>query len=122
VRPTGHSGRVQSLPEKSQRQIKGIVEVAYDRGADMNVTPCPLCQANVEVYQSEISKPHGTRSSCNKSRPSDVPRPAPPAFASEWPHPPSGIDAAHQIALPRQARPFAGADAPELTICAESFI
>ena len=27
----------------------------------MIVTPCPLCQANVEIYQSEINKKHGTR-------------------------------------------------------------
>jgi len=50
-----------SEPEKSQKQIKDIVEAAYDQGADMIVTPCPLCQANVEVYQSEINKRHGTK-------------------------------------------------------------
>ena len=27
----------------------------------MIVTPCPLCQANVEVYQSEINRLKGTR-------------------------------------------------------------
>jgi hypothetical protein len=27
----------------------------------MIVTPCPLCQANVEVYQSEINKKQGTK-------------------------------------------------------------
>ena len=50
-----------SEPEKSQKQIKDIVESAYDQGADMIVTPCPLCQANVEVDQSEINKKYGTR-------------------------------------------------------------
>jgi heterodisulfide reductase subunit B2 len=50
-----------SEPEKSQAQIKAIVESAYDHGADMIVTPCPLCQANVEVYQSEINRRYGTR-------------------------------------------------------------
>lgn len=50
-----------SEPDKSQKQIKQIVEAAYDRGADMIVTPCPLCQANVEIYQSEINRKHGTR-------------------------------------------------------------
>jgi heterodisulfide reductase subunit B len=49
-----------SEPEKSQRQIRDIVESAYDHGAEMIVTPCPLCQANVEVYQSEINKKQGT--------------------------------------------------------------
>ena len=50
-----------SEPEKSQQQIRAIVESAYDHGADMIVTPCPLCQANVEVYQSEINRRQGTR-------------------------------------------------------------
>jgi heterodisulfide reductase subunit B len=27
----------------------------------MIVTPCPLCQANVEVYQSEINRKQGTK-------------------------------------------------------------
>jgi heterodisulfide reductase subunit B len=50
-----------SEPEKSQKQIKDIVESAYDQGADMIVTPCPLCQANVEVYQADINKRYGTK-------------------------------------------------------------
>jgi len=50
-----------SEPEKSQALIKDIVEAAYDGGADMIVTPCPLCQANVEVYQSQINKKYNTK-------------------------------------------------------------
>lgn len=50
-----------SEPEKSQKQIRDIVEAAYDSGADMIVTPCQLCQANVEIYQSEINKKQGTK-------------------------------------------------------------
>ena len=50
-----------SEPEKSQKQIRDIVESAYDNGADLIVTPCPLCQANVEIYQSEINKKQGTK-------------------------------------------------------------
>lgn len=50
-----------SEPEKAQKQIRSIVESAYDHGADMIVTPCQLCQANVEVYQSEINKKQGTK-------------------------------------------------------------
>ena len=50
-----------SEPDKSQKQIRDIVESAYDHGAEMIVTPCPLCQANVEVYQSEINRKQGTR-------------------------------------------------------------
>jgi heterodisulfide reductase subunit B len=50
-----------SEPEKSQKQIRDIVESAYDHGAEMIVTPCQLCQANVEIYQAEINKKHGTK-------------------------------------------------------------
>ncbi len=50
-----------SEPEKSQVQIKKIIESAYDHGADLIVTPCPVCQMNVEVYQDQINKKHGTK-------------------------------------------------------------
>ncbi len=50
-----------SEPVKSQEMIKGIIEAAYDHGADMIVTPCPLCQANVEIYQDQINARHGTK-------------------------------------------------------------
>jgi heterodisulfide reductase subunit B len=49
-----------SEPDKAQNQIRQIVESALDHGADMIVTPCQLCQANVEIYQSEINKKQGT--------------------------------------------------------------
>lgn len=49
-----------SEPEKSQDLIKDIIQSAYDGGADMIVTPCPVCQMNVEVYQGHINKRHGT--------------------------------------------------------------
>ncbi len=50
-----------SEPEKSQEIIKGIIEAAYDNGADMIATPCPLCQANVEIYQDDINAKYGTK-------------------------------------------------------------
>ena len=50
-----------SEPEKSQALIKDIIEAAYDGGADMIVTPCPVCQMNVEIYQDDINKKFGTR-------------------------------------------------------------
>ena len=50
-----------SEPEKSQEMIKGIIESAYDHGADMIVTPCPVCQMNVEVYQDQINETYGTK-------------------------------------------------------------
>ncbi len=49
-----------SEPEKSQELVKGILEAAHDNGADMIVTPCPLCQMNTEVYQDQINERHGT--------------------------------------------------------------
>ncbi len=49
-----------SEPEKSQQMIHGIIEAAYDHGADMIATPCPLCQANVEIYQDEINARFGS--------------------------------------------------------------
>jgi len=50
-----------SEPEKSQAMIKDIIEAAYDGGADMIVTPCPVCQMNVEVYQPDINKKYKTK-------------------------------------------------------------
>ena len=50
-----------SEPEKSQALIKEIIEAAYDGGADMIVTPCPVCQMNVELYQEQINRRYGTR-------------------------------------------------------------
>ena len=50
-----------SEPEKSQEMVKGILESAYDHGADKIVTPCPVCQMNVEVYQDDINATYGTK-------------------------------------------------------------
>lgn len=50
-----------SEPEKSQALVKDIIEAAYDGGADMLVTPCPVCQMNTEVYQEQINKKYGTK-------------------------------------------------------------
>ena len=41
--------------------IKDIIEAACDGGADMIVTPCPVCQMNVEVYQDQINATYGTK-------------------------------------------------------------
>lgn len=50
-----------SEPEKSQALIKDIIESAYDGGADMIVTPCPVCQMNVEIYQDQINAKYKTK-------------------------------------------------------------
>ena len=50
-----------SEPEKSQVMIKDIIEAAYDEGADLIVTPCPVCQLNTEIYQGQINQKYGTK-------------------------------------------------------------
>ncbi len=50
-----------SEPEKSQALVKDIIAAAYDGGANMIVTPCPVCQMNVEAYQEQINADHGTK-------------------------------------------------------------
>ena len=50
-----------SEPEKSQAMIKDIIQAAYDHDSDMIVTPCPICQMNVEVYQGHINQKYGTK-------------------------------------------------------------
>lgn len=50
-----------SEPEKSQALVKDIIEAAYDGGADMIVTPCPVCQMNVEIYQDQINQKYKTK-------------------------------------------------------------
>ena len=50
-----------SEPEKSYELIQSIIESAVDAGADMIVTPCPVCQMNVEVYQDQINARQGTK-------------------------------------------------------------
>jgi len=50
-----------SEPEKSQEMIHGIIVAAYDHGADLIATPCPLCQANVEIYQDQINARFGSK-------------------------------------------------------------
>ncbi|MDJ0864343.1 MAG: CoB--CoM heterodisulfide reductase iron-sulfur subunit B family protein [Gammaproteobacteria bacterium] len=50
-----------SEPEKSQALIKDILEAAYDHDAHMIVTPCPVCQMNVEIYQGHINQQYGTK-------------------------------------------------------------
>ena len=47
--------------DQSLAQIKKIIESAYDYGAEMVVTPCPVCQMNVEVCQGQINKKYGTK-------------------------------------------------------------
>ncbi len=47
-------------PEKTLHLIRDILQAAEDADADVISTPCPLCQTNVEMYQTQINKEFGT--------------------------------------------------------------
>ncbi|MBF0624785.1 MAG: CoB--CoM heterodisulfide reductase iron-sulfur subunit B family protein [Magnetococcales bacterium] len=47
--------------ENACKLIKEILQSAVDNGAEAIVTPCPVCQLNVEVYQGKVNKMFNTR-------------------------------------------------------------
>jgi len=47
-------------PERTLPLIKTILTEAQEAGADVISTPCPLCQTNVEMYQTAINQKFGT--------------------------------------------------------------
>jgi len=47
-------------PDRTLPLIRTILEEAQRAGADVISTPCPLCQTNVEMYQSAINRRFGT--------------------------------------------------------------
>lgn len=49
-----------SAPEITTSAVHPIVEGAAKAGADIIVTPCPLCQMNLDVYQQKANKKLGT--------------------------------------------------------------
>jgi heterodisulfide reductase subunit B len=40
--------------------IRALIKTAEDAGADVIATACPLCQINLEVYQTDINREFGT--------------------------------------------------------------
>lgn len=40
--------------------IRALLQTAEDAGADVIATACPLCQINLEVYQTDINREFGT--------------------------------------------------------------
>ncbi|MBF0584856.1 MAG: CoB--CoM heterodisulfide reductase iron-sulfur subunit B family protein [Magnetococcales bacterium] len=46
--------------EKSCALVRDLLQCAVDNGAEVIVTPCPVCQLNVEVYQGKINQMFGT--------------------------------------------------------------
>ncbi|MBF8274470.1 MAG: heterodisulfide reductase subunit B [Magnetococcales bacterium] len=49
-----------SEQERSCQLTKEIIQCAVEGGADCIVTPCPVCQLNLEVYQGKINQLFGT--------------------------------------------------------------
>jgi heterodisulfide reductase subunit B len=49
-----------SAPDITITAVHPIVEGAAKAGADVIVTPCPLCQMNLDVYQQKANKHFGT--------------------------------------------------------------
>ncbi|MEO5363229.1 MAG: CoB--CoM heterodisulfide reductase iron-sulfur subunit B family protein [Magnetococcus sp. DMHC-8] len=47
--------------EKSCALVRDLLQCAVDNGAELIVTPCPVCQLNVEVYQGKINQLFGTQ-------------------------------------------------------------
>jgi heterodisulfide reductase subunit B len=40
--------------------VRALIQTAEDAGADVIATACPLCQINLEVYQTDINREFGT--------------------------------------------------------------
>jgi len=43
------------------KMIRNLLKCATDKGADLIVTTCPLCQINLECYQNQVNREFGTR-------------------------------------------------------------
>lgn len=49
-----------TAPEITIKAVHPIIEGAAKAGADLIVTPCPLCQMNLDAYQARANKEHQT--------------------------------------------------------------
>ncbi|CAA7613940.1 CoB--CoM heterodisulfide reductase iron-sulfur subunit B family protein [Magnetospirillum sp. UT-4] len=47
-------------PDKTLHLMKDILDEVKSSGAEVVVTPCPLCQTNLEMYQPQINAKFGT--------------------------------------------------------------
>ena len=50
-----------ALPEATLQLSHTLLEDAKKRGADIVVTTCPLCQFNLEGFQSQMGRKYGER-------------------------------------------------------------
>ena len=57
----GHMPQVS--PETAYRLIHELISTAAERGADALVTLCPMCQLNLDAYQTQANKLFGTHES-----------------------------------------------------------
>ncbi|RYD03795.1 disulfide reductase [Desulforamulus aquiferis] len=48
-------------PEMTISSIYPIIKSAQEAGADLIITPCPLCQLNLDAYQVKVNKTYGTK-------------------------------------------------------------
>jgi len=42
------------------QMLRDLLQSAVDSGAEVIATACPLCQTNLECYQSEVNHAYGT--------------------------------------------------------------
>jgi heterodisulfide reductase subunit B len=54
------AGLVVTEPETCYNLDRAILENALETGADLVVSPCPMCQMNLEAYQGKINKQFNT--------------------------------------------------------------
>lgn len=47
--------------EAALSMVHNLLKNAEDQGADVIATACPLCQVNLECYQSQVNQEYGTR-------------------------------------------------------------
>lgn len=47
-------------PDVGLQLVKGLLSEAQQKGAQLFITTCPLCQVNLELYQGAVNKKYGT--------------------------------------------------------------
>ena len=50
-----------TFEETALQLNKELLQCAYQNGADLIVTTCPLCHMNLEAYQGKINRVYGTK-------------------------------------------------------------
>lgn len=50
-----------TAPDMTISSLYPILKSAQESGADLIITPCPLCQLNLDAYQIKVNKAYGTQ-------------------------------------------------------------